>query len=111
MNGFRLRSLRTLALLFMVPGILGMMLSASLSTYYLETMPRSPAPADMRMTARVINGVTVFQTSTEDKRLSVCEFTSLALFVIGLALGAVYLEKWSGKQETKARKQGITVGP
>jgi hypothetical protein len=57
-------------------------------------MPKSPEPDQMRMTPRNIHGIVVYQTVEEDQRLSLMEGASVGIFVVGLGLGLVYLEKW-----------------
>jgi hypothetical protein len=101
MKTSRLRALRVISLLFLIPGIAGLLFSAYLSTYYVEMMPRSPDPIEERMTPRVIHGITIFQTEEEDMRLSRYEFSSVGIFLVGLVLGVVYLEKWAGSQSTE----------
>jgi hypothetical protein len=45
------------------------------------------------MIPRNINGILVYQTAEEDRRLSVMEYTSVGVFVVGLGLGLVYLRQ------------------
>jgi hypothetical protein len=94
MNAAKLAMLRFFALLFLLPGLAGLIVSAMISTSYLETMPKSPEPDQMRMTPRNIHGIVVYQTVEEDQRLSLMEGASVGIFVVGLGLGLVYLEKW-----------------
>jgi len=101
-NRAQLATLRFLSLLFMLPGLAGLVISAMISTHYLDTMPRWPAPEDLRMTPRNINGTVVYQTEEEDQRLSVAEYSSVGVFVIGLGLGLVYLEKWGADRAHEA---------
>lgn len=65
------------------------------STDYLENLPRFPVPAEQRITPRSVHGVVIYQTVQEDERLSVMEYTSVSVFLVGLLLGIAYLEKWS----------------
>jgi hypothetical protein len=90
----QLATLRFVSLLFLLPGLGGLVISAMISTHYLDTMPRWPVPEEMRMTPRNIHGTVVYQTEEEDRRLSMAEYSSVGVFVIGLGLGLVYLEKW-----------------
>jgi hypothetical protein len=87
--------LKFFALLFLLPGLGGLVFSAMVSTDYLENLPRSPAPEIERMVPRNIQGIVVYQTAKEDQRLSIMEYSSVAVFLVGLVLGVVYLEKWS----------------
>lgn len=90
--------LRFFSLLLLLPGLGGLVISAMISTHYLETLPRTPIPEEMRMVPRNIHGVVVYQTDNEDQTLSVLEGSSVGVFVVGLALGLVYLRKWGIEQ-------------
>ena len=94
MKAAQLGTLKFFALLFMLPGLAGLIVSAMISTHYLDTMPKWPSPDEMRMTPRNINGTVVYQTVEEDQRLNLIEYGSVGVFLIGLGLGAVYLEQW-----------------
>jgi hypothetical protein len=87
--------LKFFALLFLLPGLGGLVFSAMVSTDYLENLPKSPVPNEQRMTPRNVHGVLIFQTIEEDRRLSIMEYGSVSVFLVGLLLGIVYLEKWS----------------
>jgi hypothetical protein len=100
----KLAMLRFFSLLFLLPGFAGLIASAIISTHYMATMPKSPAPEQMRMTPRGIHGVAVYQTVEEDRKLSLIENSSVGFFVIGMALGLVYLEKW-GSARSLASEQ------
>lgn len=94
MNRQQLSMLRFFSLLFLLPGLAGLIFSAMTSTSYLENLPKNPEPAQMRMTPRNIHGVVIYQTQEEDRRLTVMEDASVGVFVVGLMLGLVYLRKW-----------------
>lgn len=94
MSDQRLSLLRFVSLSFLLPGLAGLIISAAISTKYLENLPRGPVPAEMRMVPRNIHGTIVYQTEDEDRRLDILEYSSVAVFVIGLGLGLVYLRKW-----------------
>jgi hypothetical protein len=94
MNRQRLSMLRFFSLLFLLPGLAGLLFSAMVSTSYLEKLPRTPEPAQMRMIPRNIHGIVVYQTQDEDRRLTLMEDTSVGVFLVGLTLGLVYLRKW-----------------
>jgi hypothetical protein len=96
-----LTALKFFALLFLLPGLGGLIFSAMVSTDYLENLPRSPAPIEQRMTPRNVHGTVVYQTVQEDERLSVMEYTSVSIFLAGLLLGIVYLEKWSSTRQNE----------
>ncbi len=95
MGRTNLAALKFFALLFLLPGLGGLVFSAMVSTDYLENLPKSPAPIEQRMTPRNVHGTVIFQTVEEDTRLSVMEYSSVGVFLVGLLLGIVYLEKWS----------------
>lgn len=90
----QLGMLRFFSLLFLLPGLAGLIYSAMVSTSYLGRLPRIPEPTEMRMTPRNIHGIVVYQTQDEDRRLTVMEDSSLGVFVVGMGLGLVYLRKW-----------------
>jgi hypothetical protein len=60
-------------------------------------------PAEHRIIPRGIHGTTVYQTPAENHELNVVEFSSVAVFLVGLVLGVVYLEKWGAAQ---SREEG-----
>jgi hypothetical protein len=104
MNRRQLRLLRFFALLFLLPGLGGLVFSAMVSTQYLETLPRLPVPEEMRMVPRNIHGIVVYQTDEEDRRLTMLEDVSVGIFVIGLGMGLVYLRKWGIAQALGAEE-------
>jgi hypothetical protein len=69
-----------------------------ISTHYLDTMPKSPIPQELRIVPRNIHGIVVYQTEEEDRKLNLIEYGSVGVFVVGLGLGLVYLEKWGSMQ-------------
>ncbi len=85
----------------MLPGLGGLVFSAMVSTDYLQNLPRSPAPEVERMVPRNIQGIVVYQTPQENQRLDIMEYSSVAIFLVGLVLGVVYLEKWSSVRQTE----------
>jgi hypothetical protein len=99
MNRANLTALKFFALLFLLPGLGGRVFSAMVSTDYLESLPKSPAPSEQRMTPRNVHGTVVYQTAQEDERLSAMEYASVSVFLVGLLLGIVYLEKWSSARQ------------
>jgi hypothetical protein len=99
MKRTNLAVLKFFALLFLFPGLGGLVFSAMVSTDYLENLPKSPAPIEQRMTPRNVHGVVIYQTVQEDTRLSIMEYTSVSIFLVGLILGIVYLEKWSTSRQ------------
>lgn len=46
------------------------------------------------MIPRSIHGTVVYQTESEDLKLTAVEDSSVAVFVIGLVTGLVYLRRW-----------------
>jgi len=53
------------ALLFILPGLAGLIISAMISTHYLEVMPRGPVLVEGRIVPREIHGIVVYQTADE----------------------------------------------
>jgi hypothetical protein len=94
MNPDQLRGLRLAALLFLTPGLGGLLLAACVATQRLENLPRMPIPAEMRMTPRNIHGIVVYETEEEHKQLSLLEYGSFGVFGFGLVLGVVYMRRW-----------------
>jgi len=94
-------SLRLMALLFLLPGLGGLVVSAVVSTRYLDTLPTSPVPEEMRVVPRNIHGTVVYQTRQEDRRLSIVEYSSVAVFLAGLTLGLVHLERWGNVRSSE----------
>jgi hypothetical protein len=101
MRRTNLAILKFFALLFLLPGLGGLVFSAMVSTDYLENLPKAPNPSEERMTPRNVHGVIIYQTPEEDQRLSVMEYTSVSVFLVGLLLGIVYLEKWSSARQSE----------
>ncbi len=104
----QLATLKFFSLLFLLPGIGGLVISSMISTHYLDTMPRWPSPESMRMTPRNISGTVVYQTVEEDRRLSMAEDGSVGIFIIGLGLGLVYLEQWSAARALTAEHDELS---
>jgi hypothetical protein len=104
MKAAKLATLKFFALLFLLPGLAGLILSAMISTHYLDTMPRVPVPEEHRIVPRGIHDVTVYQTPVEDSRLNRIEYASVGIFLVGLFLGIVYLEQW-GSLQTRASQE------
>jgi hypothetical protein len=98
MKAARLGTLKFFALVFLLPGLAGLIVSAMISTHYLDTMPRWPVPEEHRIIPRGIHGTTVYQTLAENRELNTIEFSSVGVFLVGLALGVVYLEEWGSLQ-------------
>lgn len=106
MKAAQLVTLRFFALLFLLPGLAGLIASAAISTHYADTLPRSPDPAEMRIIPRSITGVVVYQTAEENRDLNLIEGLSVGVFIFGLALSAVYLEKWGSAQQAFGEEEG-----
>jgi len=86
-------TLRFASLLFLLPGLAGLLVSAGMSTRYVANLPRLPIPSEMRMTPRNIHGVVVYETAEEHRRFTAIEHGSTAVFVVGIGLGLVYLRQ------------------
>jgi hypothetical protein len=108
MKRIQLVTLRFFALLFLLPGLGGLILSAVVSTNYLDTMPRLPAPEEQRVVPRSVHGVIIYQTPDEDKRLSTIEDASVAVFVLGLGLSVWYLEQWSSFRARESEEEELS---
>jgi hypothetical protein len=110
MKPAKLAMLRTISLTLMLPGLAGLIVSAMFSVHYLDTMPRWPSPQQLRMIPRNINGVVVYQTAAEDRKLDLMEYTSVGVFMAGLVLGLVYLEKWGATQSGMVEEEQNLTG-
>jgi hypothetical protein len=96
--------LKAISLALLLPGLVGLIVSAMFSVHYLDTMPRWPSPEELRTVPRNIHGIVVYQTAAEDRKLEMMEYSSVGVFVVGLALGLVYLEKWGARQVRAAEE-------
>jgi hypothetical protein len=105
-----LRTLKTISLSLLLPGLAGLIVSAMFSVHYLDTMPRWPSPEELRTVPRNIHGIVVYQTAAEDKKLDLIEYSSVGVFVAGLALGLLYLEKWGARQARLAEERDRATG-
>ncbi len=105
MKAAHLANLRFFSLLFLLPGLAGLIVSAAISTHYLDTMPRLPIPEQMRMVPRNIHGVIIYETKAEDQKLTLIEDGSVGVFLIGFGLGCVYLRKWGIQQAIGAEAE------
>ena len=94
MDAQQLKTVRLMTWSFLVAGVAGLVISASISTRYLEQLPRTPVPEEMRMTPRSIEGTVVYATVEEDKTLTLIEYLSLGAFVSGICFGCVHLRQW-----------------
>lgn len=111
MRAARLRTLKFFALLFLLPGIAGLITSAMISAHYLDVMPKWPAPEQNRVVPRGIHGITVYQTAKENRNLNLIEYSSVGVFSVGLVLGLVYLEKWGAAQSSAADEEDMLEHP
>jgi hypothetical protein len=111
MRARQLTTFKLFALLFLLPGLGGLIVSAMVSTHYLQALPKVPIPEQNRMVPRGIHGITVYQTAEEDRNLNVLEYSSVAVFSLGLILGLVYLEKWGAAQTTAAEEEELLQHP
>jgi len=105
MKTAQLSALKFLALLFILPGLAGLIVSAMISTHYLDIMPRQPVAQELRTVPRNIHGTVVYQTQQEDRKLNEIEWGSVGVFLIGLVLGLTYLEKWGAAQAQDADEE------
>jgi hypothetical protein len=104
MKAAKLATLKFFSLLFLLPGLAGLIISAMISTHYLDTLPKWPTPEESRIIPRNINGTVVYQTPAEDQKLSLIEDSSVGVFVVGLGLGLVYLEQWGSARATASEE-------
>jgi hypothetical protein len=105
MKTARLATLKFFALVFLLVGLAGLIASAAISTHYLVAMPRVSTPGELRVVPRSIHGVTVYQTTQENRLLNTWEFTSVGIFLVGVTLSAIYMEKWGSMQVSAAEEE------
>jgi hypothetical protein len=105
MKTSRLPALKFFALLFLLPGLAGLITSAVISAHYLDILPRWPSPEVQRIIPREIHGTTVYQTVKEDQKLNVIEYSSVGVFLLGLVIGVIYLEQWGAAQSRGADEE------
>ena len=105
MENENLTRMRFFSLLFLGTGLLGSMLSATLSAHYLSSLPRVPDPQSQRMTPRNIDGYTVYQTDDEKRKLDRTEYGSAGIFLIGVVSGLVYFQKWGLARAIESRQE------
>jgi hypothetical protein len=110
MRPAKLAALKFFALLFIVPGLTGLIVSAMISTHYLDAMPRGPIQTEGRVVPREIHGIIVYQTPEENRKLNLIEYSSVGIFVVGLGLGLVYLEKWGSVQGRWDEDERVLLG-
>jgi hypothetical protein len=94
MSPENLPRLRLFSLGCLLPGIFGLILATTVSTRYMDTLPRFPDPEHMRTVPRNISGYVVYQTEEEARRLDLTEYSSVSVFLVGLVSGLIYLRKW-----------------
>lgn len=109
MKTAQLATLKFFALLFILPGLAGLIVSAVISTHYLDVMPRGPVLVEGRIVPREIHGIVVYQTPEEDRRLNLIEYSSAGVFLVGLGLGLVYLEQWGALQTRESEEESDWV--
>jgi hypothetical protein len=87
----KIAALRFFALLFLLPGLTGLVANAALSTHYFDTRSREPEPAFLRTVPRTLNGQSVYLTEHEDQQLDLLRYYGLRSFGLGIVLGLLYL--------------------
>ena len=104
-------SLRLFALLFLLPGLAGVIFAGWVSATYFATLPRTPVPTEQRIFPRRVSGVVVYQTQEEDRMLTLLEESSITIFLIGLGLGIVHLRRWGIEEVLLGRDVEEEVAP
>jgi hypothetical protein len=102
-------TLKFFSLLFLLPGIAGLIVSAMMSLNYGNTLPKWPVPEQSRTVPRLINGQVIYQTEEEDRRLNEIEFASVGVFLIGATLGLVYMAKWGMRRAIAADDEDAAI--
>ena len=107
MRAAQLKTPKFFALLFLLPGLARLIVSAMISTHYVNFMPRQPVLAQDRVVPRGIKGATIYQTPLENRNLNLTEYSLVGVFGLGLILGLVYLEKWGSAQTGTAEEEDM----
>jgi len=89
MKSVQLGLLRFISLMCLLPGLFGLVASASLSTHYFDTRPR--AADEDRTVPRTVNGEVIYLTAEEDGQLDFFRYYGVRVFSVGLAVGLLYL--------------------
>ena len=89
MKSVQLGLLRFISVMCILPGLFGLVASASLSTHYFDTRPR--AADEERTVPRTINGEVIYLTVDEDGQLDFFRYYGVRVFGAGLAVGLLYL--------------------
>ena len=84
-----------------------MLVSATIATRYMGNLPRTPVPEETRMIPRSVSGVVVYQTAEEDKLLTLVEYGSTGVFLVGICLGLVYLRRGGEAYAINAEEEQV----
>jgi hypothetical protein len=103
-----LTKLKLFSFCCLLPGLFGLTLATSVSTHYMNTLPKFPDPVNQRMVPRNISGYVIYQTDEEARRLDLVEYTSVGLFSLGLITGLIYLQKWGIARAIEAEDDEFT---
>jgi hypothetical protein len=87
----KLAALRFIALLVLLPGLVGLVANAALSTHYFDSRSHYPQPDRMQTIPRTLNGQVVYLTDKEDQQLDLLRYYGLRCFIVGVGLGLIYL--------------------
>ena len=100
MTSIREKLLKIAAVLLIVAGLVGQVWSQRLWDLYFDTLPHSADKAAGRVYLdNNFHGVPVYETSQEHFRLYAVEYSSEALFFLGLVAGA--FAEWKGHRAKK----------
>jgi len=91
MQDFVIAVFRFFALVFLLPGLAGLVADATLSTHHFDTQPRNLVPAEQRTVGRTLNGQVVYLTMEENEQPDSLRYYGLRAFGIGAGLGLLYL--------------------
>ena len=93
-----LQTLKLVAAVLIVLGLIGQGWSYGIWNNYFATLPRVPELSTGRVYALNMHGIVAYQTSAQRFRLLVADYSSTAAFCLGLLLAAIYEKK---SQNTK----------
>lgn len=107
MKPAQLATLKFFSLLFLLPGLAGLISAVMMSTHYRDTLPRWPAPEQMRYVPRNIDGTGVYPDGAGRPAADGCRRRLGGDFAIGPGLGLVYLEQWGAAQAREAEQNDL----
>ena len=102
--------MRRISLALILPGLAGLIVSAMISVHYRHHAPLARSAATPHHPPQYPRNRGVPDPSAEDRKLDLFEYSSIGVFLPGLILGLVYLEKWAARQPRTLAEDEFLVG-